>query len=223
MLAYAAGRPKIGERRPNPNMMLFIISAHIAAVAAIMSAKMDLPKEIRDGPTIVQLLRTPTPPPPKEFARTKPVPRQIQQPTYTPAPRVPTQLPPEQLPDATPLPQPGAGDPAVLPEPREPVQFDPTPVPVSTPAQPLTAPSDLRPPYPESKLLAGEEAALTLRLSIDERGRVVAVDPVGRADAVFLAAARRHLIAHWRYKPAMENGRAVASTLVVSLRFELDD
>jgi len=52
---------------------------------------------------------------------------------------------------------------------------------------------------------------------------VVAVDPVGRADAVFLAAARRHLIAHWRYKPAMENGRAVASTLVVSLRFELDE
>jgi protein TonB len=58
---------------------------------------------------------------------------------------------------------------------------------------------------------------------IDERGRVVAVDPIGRADGIFLAAARRHLIAHWRYKPAMEAGRAVASTLVVTLRFQLDD
>ena len=50
---------------------------------------------------------------------------------------------------------------------------------------------------------------LKLRLSIDHRGRVVAVEPVGRADRAFLAAARRHLIAKWRYKPATEDGRAV--------------
>ena len=107
------------------------------------------------------------------------------------------------------------------PQPR----FDPTPTPVpaSTPAQPLTPASDLRPPYPQSKLLAGEQATLTLRLTVDERGRVVAVDPVGRADSVFVAAARRHLLARWRYKPALENGRAVTSTVVVTLRFQLDD
>jgi protein TonB len=107
--------------------------------------------------------------------------------------------------------------------PQQPIDFHPTPVPASTPAQPLTAASELKPPYPESKLLAGEEAALTLRLTVDEHGRVVAVDPIGRADAVFLSAARRHLMAHWRYKPAMEDGHAVSSTLVVTLRFELDD
>jgi protein TonB len=87
----------------------------------------------------------------------------------------------------------------------------------------MTPAADLRPPYPASKLAAGEEASLTLRLTIDENGRVVAVDPVGRADPVFLAAARKHLMARWRYKPAMQGGHPVSSTAVVTLRFELDD
>jgi len=78
------------------------------------------------------------------------------------------------------------------------------------------------PPYPSSKLITEEEASLTLRLTIDERGRVIAVEPVGRADPVFLAAARRHLLARWRYKPASEDGRAIASTAVITLRFQLD-
>jgi len=71
-------------------------------------------------------------------------------------------------------------------------------------------------------LLVDEEAVLKLSLTIDERGRVVSVEPVGRADPAFLAAARRHLLAHWRYKPASEDGRAVSSTTVITLRFQLD-
>jgi protein TonB len=63
---------------------------------------------------------------------------------------------------------------------------------------------------------------LKLRLTIDPNGRVVAVEPLGRADSVFLQAARRHLLAHWRYKPAMEDGHAVTSTTVITLRFQLD-
>jgi len=92
----------------------------------------------------------------------------------------------------------------------------------STGVELLTPASDLKPPYPESKLLNEEEAALRLRLTIDDHGRVVAVDPVGSADAVFLAAARRHLMAHWRYKPATQDGQAIASTIVITLRFQLD-
>ncbi len=63
---------------------------------------------------------------------------------------------------------------------------------------------------------------LRLKLTIDANGRVVAVDPVGRADAAFLDAARRHLIAHWRYKPALDDGHAVVSSMVITLRFELN-
>ena len=85
-----------------------------------------------------------------------------------------------------------------------------------------TSQSALRPPYPASKLDSEEEAALKLHLAIDERGRVVAVDPVGPADPAFLASARRHLLARWRYQPATENGRPVRSSTVITLRFELE-
>jgi protein TonB len=86
----------------------------------------------------------------------------------------------------------------------------------------LTPPAELKPPYPPSKLLSEEEAVLTLRLVIDERGRVVSVDPVGRADSAFLEAARRYMIARWRYQPATDDGRAISSSLTVTLRFELN-
>jgi len=61
-----------------------------------------------------------------------------------------------------------------------------------------------------------------LRLSIDERGRVVDVEPVGRADREFVEAARRHLMARWHYTPATDDGRAVASSLTITLRFMLE-
>ena len=221
MLAYAAGRPKIGERRSSPNTLLLIISAHIAAVAVLMSVKMDVQRHIPQPPIIVRLLH-PTPPPPHQQV-VRPHTQQQTPTVYAPPKATPLPTPPEQLPNANPMPR-SEGEAGPMPMPPQP-RFDPipTPVAVSTPAQPLTAASDLRPPYPESKLLAGEEATLTLRLTVDERGRVVAVDPIGRADSVFVSAARRHLLARWRYKPAMEGGRAVASTVVVTLRFELDD
>ena len=80
----------------------------------------------------------------------------------------------------------------------------------------------IEPPYPDDKRRAEEEATLRLKLTINERGRVVAVEPLGRADRSFLDAARRHLLAHWRYKPATEDGKAVASSTVITLTFRLE-
>jgi periplasmic protein TonB len=95
-------------------------------------------------------------------------------------------------------------------------------MPVRHEARLLTLASELKPPYPASKLASEEEAVLTLRLAIDERGRVVAVDPVGPIDRAFLDSARRYLIAHWRYQPATDGDRPVASSVTITLRFELD-
>jgi protein TonB len=80
----------------------------------------------------------------------------------------------------------------------------------------------IKPPYPADKQRLEEEAALRLKLSIDDRGRVTAVEPVGRVDRSFFEAARKHLIAYWRYKPATEDGRAVAATTVITLTFRLE-
>jgi protein TonB len=221
MLAYAANQPQAAVRRPSPKTLILVIAAHVGLVALILMAKPELGQRILNRPITVDLIRPPVPPPPNVA---KPHPnRQTHQTVYTPPMQVPRQAPDEQVPSAIPwVPNAQPSESLLPPQPTLDLNR-PVPVPTSTPAQPLTPPSELKPPYPESKLLAGEEAALTLRLKVDENGRVIAVDPIGRADAVFLAAARRHLMAHWRYKPATQGGRAVTSTLVVTLSFQLDN
>ena len=219
MLAYAASRPVLVDRRPYPNAMLLIIGAHVAALALVMSAKMDLPRHLIPPITKVTFIKAPTPPPPigvKSNPSHNEVETSIDH-TNTKVPIPPqnsTGIDPASKVDTGVL---GGG--GIIAIPALP-NIDPAPVKIGP--QLLTAPSDLKPPYPQSKIDSGEEAMLTLKLKIDANGRVVAVDPVGRADPVFLEAARRHLVAHWRYKPATEDGRAVDSSAVITLHFQLD-
>ena len=220
MLAYAASRPAVAQRGSAPHAMLLIIAAHVAVVAAVMSARMDLPQRIGRSPLVVNLIPERDPPPPEPRLQPKrpatPTASSIDQPVAI----VPTPAPDREIVDPTPLPFPNLDPlpgPTADPSPRP----DPTP-PAAVAARLLTSGAELKPAYPASKLASGEEALLRLRLSIDERGRVVAVDPAGPADRAFLDAARRHLIAHWRYKPANAGGRPVASSAVITLRFQLE-
>lgn len=220
MLAYAANRPAVAQRGSSPNAMLAIIALHVAGIAALMSARMDLPETFKDTPTVIDFIRPDAPPPPKPSDPEIPQPPIASTITHPPQP---LPLPPIGMPiDPTPT-VPSFDDlvgPALDPGPKAlPI---PIPAPVKIGARLLTPASELKPPYPSSKLASGEEAVLRLRLTIDERGRVVAVEPLGRADGVFLDAARRHLLAHWRYRPATEDGRAIKSTIAVTLRFQLE-
>jgi protein TonB len=219
MLAYAANRPVAGKRPSSPPAMLLIISAHVALIALVMSAKMEIAGHHKpDGPTIYI---PPAPPPPPSFGSTSTRQHPANRPITDPHPDVP--LPPMDptFPYSGPTTDLGAnlGNGAGA-NPQFPINL--IPVPVRHAPRLLTPPSELRPPYPESKILSEEEATLQLRLTVSDSGRVVAVDPVGAADRVFLDAARRYLIAHWRYQPATEDGRAVGSTIIISLRFRLD-
>ena len=222
MLAYTSNRPVIAERRSAPHAMLAIIAGHVALVAAVMSVKMDLPQRIKDSPLVVDLIQEAEPPPPNPVPHetpAKPQPSVIDQ----PVPQVPLPEPTRDLVDSRPTPLPTFDDligPKIEPKPR--LEPEPRPAPVVSAARLLTSASDLKPPYPASKLASGEEALLKLRLTIDERGRVVAVEALGPADRAFVEAARRHLLARWRYKPASQDGRAVTSTAVISLRFQLE-
>jgi len=224
MLAYAASRQRVAERRSSPSTMLMIIGGHVAVVALAMSAKFIVEHGRADPPIIIENIPLPQdpppPPPPKPDERTQ---VRAKSEVFVPKPV-----------ETIPLPGPIDLDTTTRPtQPTGPTVGDEPPGPVA-PILPLradpvrlgprlaTPPSALRPPYPTSKLDNQEEAALRLRLSIDERGRVVAVDPVGTADAAFLNAARKHLIARWKYKPATVDGKPVASSTVITLRFELD-
>jgi protein TonB len=220
MLDYAASRRQVATRPSSPHAMLVIISVHVALLALVMSAKMDLPARILNKPITVDFPRQPPPPPPNiDTPRSPPQPRPslIDRPKPVQPLRVPTQATVEPGPPANPMPI-GTGGSSSIP-------FIPQPLttkPIRHDALLLTPSTELKPPYPASKLASEEEATLRLRLTIDEHGRVVAVDPVGPADRVFLDSARRYLIAHWRYEPATEDGRPVISSLTVTLRFELD-
>lgn len=214
MLAYA---PRPERRRLQPSALALIIGAHALAIVAVMTARMDLPERwapTKTDITFVPLSPEPVPDPlpqtdPRPSTRPVDSPRPIVDSLPSPGPLVPA-LP--QPPDPGPLIGNGMGS-ALLPQPLPVVRTGPR---FATPD------SAIRPPYPEEKRRLEQEATLKLRLSIDERGRVVAVEPVGRADAAFLAAARRHILKAWRYRPAMEGDRAIPSSTVVTLRFELD-
>jgi protein TonB len=222
MLAYAANRPDPAGRRSSPNVMLFIVAAHIAAIAALMSYRMDLPQRLRSAPLVVDLLRDPPPPQPQPVTKSTPI-EQTNEWLTNPQPKIPTE----------PIGQPQVdlrGTPSADPGPIVGPSIDPVPLPQPQPKlttvrvgpQLLTPASQLRPPYPASKLLNEEEAVLRLRLSIGADGHVTAVDPIGRVDGVFLDAARRYLIAHWRYRPATVDGRGIATTTEITLSFQLD-
>ena len=220
MLAYAANAPRFADRRKSPKALLLIVGAHAVALAVLMTAKMDMPFEefTPTGVIFVPEEKPPpdTPPPPPEpdikvqstksfVDRTKPI-----IPLDQTGPLV------QDLPENPPPLGPIAGT-GVKITPEQVIH-----PPVRVAAQFKTPEWALKPPYPLEKRNAEEEATLKLRLSIDDRGRVIAVEPLGNVDPVFLAAARKHLIAKWRYRPATEDGRAVHSSTVVTLRFELE-
>ena len=221
MLAYAASRPRFAERKPSPNAMLAIIAAHVALAAVVMSARMELPPKTSFTRTVIDFIPLPKEPPPKPIA------------TKVPQPPRPVPMPtPPQLDAAHPTPpldwdpNPTFPGPGASPDPGSGPQIDlrpsPQPMPAATAARLLTPPSELKPSYPPSKLLTEEEAVLKLRLTIDGNGRVIAVDPVGSADRVFLEAARRQIMTHWRYRPATKDGHAVATSTVITLEFRID-
>jgi protein TonB len=219
MLAYAANAPRFADRRRSPKALLLIVGAHVAALAAVMTAKMDV--AITDYVPIKLInVRMPPPPPVPSPPPPKSGPTKEQRPisTVDQVPPLVTLDPVGPVFQDSPVKQPPlgpiAGTDYVPPPPIHP--------PVRVAAVFSTPEWALKPPYPFEKRNAEEEATLKLRLSIDDRGRVVAVEPLGAVDPVFLSAARKHLIAKWRYRPATEDGRPVHSSTLVTLRFELE-
>ena len=216
MLDYVARRPAVAKRGSSPNAMLMIIGVHVAALAALMSAKMDLPERILDPPIMIDFIHAPKPPPVDPPSDPRPSNLPLQSHLTKTEPVVATAPSATEIIDSSPqIPNFGA---LIKPAPQ------PTLARLAPPsaAQLITPASELKPLYPRSKLLSEEQAVVRLRLTIDERGRVIAVEAVGRADPAFLESARRHILARWRYRPASEGGQAIVSSAVVTLHFQID-
>jgi protein TonB len=210
--------PAYADHKFHPRVLLLIAAGHAALITAVLMIKTDLPRRLIRDTITIEPIPAPKPPPP----------HLIQTPQKTqPERQVRQTIDHEQQVEQTQLHTGPVVDNTVVVPNVTPV--DPHPfIPVG-PAQTVrtgprfaTPQSELKPPYPEQKQLAGEEATLRLKLMIDAEGRVTAVDPVGSADPVFLAAARKHILAHWRYQPATEDGHPVPSSTVITLQFQLD-
>ena len=110
---------------------------------------------------------------------------------------------------------------------RGPTSADrPQPAAVVRKAARFATPPIGRPPALSRRRSASSRRKRVLRLSaaIDARGRVIAVEPVGKADPAFLAAARRHILAPLAL-PAGDRGRPSRSprATVITLQFELEE
>ena len=216
-----ADTPGFAAHRRHPRALMLIIGGHAVVIAAVMTAKMELPDKFIPDITEVELLPS-DPPPPEPLPPPQPqmqLPKQSQLDRPDTIIRIPIDDGPVETDPPIPIPPiSGPIGPAVDPIP-------PTPVadPVRVGPRFATPQHLIEPPYPDEKRRLEEEAVLRLKLSIDPRGRVIAVEPVGRVDRSFLEAARKHLIANWRYKPATEDGRAIASSTVITLTFRIED
>lgn len=216
MLGYAV-ESRSARRKASPTTSVLIVAGHAALILAVLNSRRAVPEQPRDPPIRIKTIILPQDPRPK--------PVEPRNPETTPRPPQPIQL--DRPVEIIPIPLPGRPMDLGLPQlppgpdvgatPRDP----PEPI-VRVGPKPITREDALRPPYPEAMRRLDEEAVLRLRLSIDERGRVRSVEPIGAANPLFLASARSHLIRYWRYTPATEGGRPVASSIVITLRFELD-
>ncbi len=221
MLAYA---PRPASRAGSPRTMLLVAAGHALALALVLTARSEYVARTAPSPTqVVFVDPLEPPPPPRPEPNPTPHLRPLQSTLDRPHPVVVT--PPVASDPVAEGPAVTSVDPlignAVVPILSLPTV--PTPAVVRKAARFITPADQVRPPYPVSKQRLEQAASLRLSLVIDADGRVSAVNPVGSADAVFLDAARRHILRHWRYQPATAGGSAVASTIVVTLRFELEN
>lgn len=219
MLAYA---PRRDVQPVRPGLFALIVLGHAVVIGGVMATKMMIERQQQQNTDIdwIPATKPPEPEPPKI------------EPKATPQPNNPTIVPQPPIVDMPLPPQPTFQDPPTPPSNGPSIGAGAGSGTAVVPPQPqlvrkgprlATAEEYLRPPYPDSMRSSEKEAVIRLSLSIDERGRVVAVSPVGAVEPAFLNAARAHILKRWRYQPATENGRPVPSTLTVRLKFEIGD
>ena len=202
-----------------------IAAAHVAALWALLQIR-EVREAVADAaPMFVSLVAPPTPPkvtpPPPPPPPTPPVRRPI-----APEPR---------LIAAAPSPAPKAF--VVEPPPPEPTPPEPAPVvaaPAAPPAPPPPPPprnlsasavqylEPLQVEYPRLSKRLGEAGVVTLRVFIDEAGRVRDVQVSRTSGHPRLDDAAMAAVQKARFKPPTENGQAVSGYAQVPVDFQLE-
>lgn len=152
-----------------------------------------------------------------------------------PEPVAPHKPPP--LPRVT-RPQPRAPVAPVVAEAPSPIVAAPAPVAPPAPASDIGEPTPsaspagatrqlaydgaLRTSYPKASLRAREQGTVVLRVRVGIDGRVERVEVQRSSGHPRLDAAARDAVLHGRFKPVLENGKAVPAWGIVPIAFQLD-
>lgn len=100
-----------------------------------------------------------------------------------------------------------------------PVNIEP-PAPAAVQLQYLNAPP---PPYPRAAQTGHREGVVMLQITVDVDGRPISVEIAQSSGHRDLdAAARNHVLKHWRFQPAMKDGQAIQAIGMVPINFQLN-
>ena len=78
------------------------------------------------------------------------------------------------------------------------------------------------PRYPTDALRNGESGTVIVRIEVGADGEPIAVSVVGRSGSRSLDRAAVQAAKRWRFRPAQQDGRAVAGAVEVPIEFALD-
>ena len=209
------------QKTVRPGGMALVIALHAAAFAGLVLVKTDIVRQTLEPTRLINILPPPTPkqePPPEP--RQQP-PRQ-QSVLDAPRPIIPTQR--DDGPAVTERIPP---QPTYFPPAHETVLADATPdfprLPVRVEAQvdPRFA-GALQPPYPPAEESRQRDGTVRVRVTIGADGRVKAIARLSATSEAFWNATERHALAHWRFRPATEDGRPVESTKLMNVIFRIE-
>ncbi|HEX2082836.1 MAG TPA: energy transducer TonB, partial [Xanthomonadaceae bacterium] len=80
----------------------------------------------------------------------------------------------------------------------------------------------VQPEYPVAAARVQEEGTVLVRVEVDANGRAGDVSIARRSGSRDLDRAALDAVKQWRFRPAMRNGKAVASVAEVPVEFTLD-
>jgi protein TonB len=212
------------QKRLSPTGVTIVVLLHAAAVAALVTFKMEMPVPPGFTVTTIKPIAIPPDPPPvpdkvqprdkpqhvSKIDRVDPVidlplsPNQDLDIAKVDLPSIPW-TPPGKLEVIPPPPPP--------PVPHEPIRTQPQ----------IDGRSALQPPYPASAQREGAEGFVQVRVAIGPDGRVKAVEKVKASRDDFFAATERQALRYWRFKPATIDGKPIESSKVMSVTFKLDE
>lgn len=79
-----------------------------------------------------------------------------------------------------------------------------------------------QPDYPPQAFRNHEEGTVLVRVDVDANGTATNADVVKRSGSRDLDRAAMDAVRKWQFKPALKDGKAIASTVQVPVEFKLD-